>query len=118
MPRTDNIILPEALRSSRALAEWAKRASLDLEQADDVWKSATYIVQEMQESGLEPAQCMHTAQVLFMLIAASCKLDRDTTQDFFSQFADQAFDAARFFAEQCAPAGVNVSEGVSYDAHH
>lgn len=117
MARTDDIDLGQFLIKSRAIEAWARAVDLDSAGADQVWSSAAWTVQELQESGIEPAAAMHVAQVLFMLVATSCRIEKETVKHFWNTFAEQAYDAAREFAESCPRAGETVSSGTRFDAH-
>jgi len=97
MPRTDDVnpTMVAAVRKSLAIERWAERAGIDLDGADDVFRSATWIIEEMQASGTHPVYGLHTAMILFMMVAAACDLGHDDAREFWNRFADRAWAAAR-----------------------
>lgn len=99
MTRSENIILPSAIMGAQSIAQWADRAELDFDTANSIWKNACWVVQEFVESDIPPVVALHVAQMIFMVSAASSKLERHTAIEFWNEFSEHAWTAAVHFAE-------------------
>ncbi len=112
MAQTDDIDLGE-FKKSPHLEKWAQKVGVNLATAEDIFRSATYMVREMIEDDVPPPQALLTLQVCFNMMAfASNVHENDFHKQLWADLAQVTENAAREVADQWVKTPIDQEGGI------